>query len=136
MRKLVALALVLTLAALPALARSYSVPASMGTRGDIVTILDAKTTGTSTVMTTDYKVPIQTIVLWWNGTCSGGTVSIEAAMASDTSDTWAVITTVSAHSDIVDYVTVSVPTHSIRARVSSNVTGGGNVTIYYVGNQR
>lgn len=133
MRRFLALAMVLGLLAAPALAINYTAPSGTVTRGSVATILSAATTGTSTVITTDYKVAVQNIELHWNGTCSGGAVIIESAPSATFADTWVPLATISAHSDITDVITVVVPTHSIRARVSSNVTGGGNLTVYYVG---
>ncbi len=133
MRKLLVLALVVGLLAAPALAVTYPVPSATVAVGTTLTLLDAATTGTSTVVTTKYKVMTQVIELHWNGTCSGGAVIIETAPSATFADTWVPLTTVSAHSDITDIIVLTFPTQSVRARVSSNVTGGGNLTVYYTG---
>ena len=133
MRKLLVLALVLVLGATPALAYNYTVPSGTVARGNVATILSAVTTGTSTVITTDYKVASQGLDLWWNGTCSGGTVVIEISPGVAFADTWITVMTITAHSDVADQVVLTYPTHSVRARVTSDVTGGGKLTVYFTG---
>jgi hypothetical protein len=134
MRKLLVLALVLVLGATPALAYNYTAPSSSVARGPVATIMTAGTTAaSSTVITTDYKVGVQVITLFWHGTCSGGTVIIETADLAAFDHTWVPLATISAHSNIEDHITLTYPTHSVRARISSDITGGGNLTVYYTG---
>ncbi len=134
MRKLLAIVCGLVLAASPVLAALYSVPNSTVAAGTTVTMLSAVTTGTGTVITTNYKVAMQTITLKWHGTCSGGSVVVEAADSATWDHTWAPMApAISAHSNIEDVITIVVPTHSVRVRVASDVTGGGDLTVTYVG---
>ena len=140
MKKVCTFALILLLAALPVMATSMNYTAASssavrGTRNQLIlgTATVGVTTGTSTVIVTDYKVLYQTILIRWHGTCSGGTVVVEAATLDSWDHTWAPIATISAHSNIEDVVTLAFPTHSVRVRVTSDVTGGGTIWAYYTG---
>jgi hypothetical protein len=106
-------------------------------------IQSAATTGNGGILQLAGKSHMVTFVLQSNGTTSGGVVSIEEAYfdlnVGDPvySGTWSLIQAVNA-SDFtgtaqkVIHVVASCP--NVRARISSDITGGGSVTVWAWGN--
>lgn len=105
----------------------------------------ATTTGNGGVLMLYGQCARATIVLQSNGTTSGGAVSIEESFnegnASNPglqySGTWSVIQAVNAAdftgtAQKVIHVTGSV--WALRVRVSSDITGGGSITVWAYGN--
>ncbi len=94
--------------------------------------LSAATTGTGTAFPfNDCRQVNWEIVS--DGTTSGGTVKIESASASDYSGTWNELDSLDAStiSGGASYgnTTPMPPGGWVRARVSSNITGGGSITV-------
>lgn len=70
------------------------------------------------------------------GTISGGTVKIESAPTSSYSGTWNELDSVDASTltgGAVYHGTYPGPLSFVRARVSSNITGGGSITVRFNG---
>jgi hypothetical protein len=100
--------------------------------GDSASIsLSAVTTGTGTAIAFNDCRQVNWIITG-DGTISGGTVKIECAHANDYSGAWHEL-------DSVDAATLTggaaygntfpmPPGGFVRARVSSNITGGGSIT--------
>jgi hypothetical protein len=68
------------------------------------------------------------------GTISAGAVQLETARATDYSGTWAPIgspITVTAAANVVQVTGCFL---ALRARISTNIAGGGSVTVEYVAN--
>ena len=93
--------------------------------------LDAVTTGTGTA------IPFQDCrqVGWFvttSGTISGGTIIIEHAPTADYAGTWYQLDSIAAtdaDTGAGGLGTFPGPLQFVRARISSNITGGGNVTV-------
>lgn len=93
--------------------------------------LDAATTGTGAVKALNHCRQVEWMTEY-SGTVSGGTIIIEYAHQADYSGTW---------SQLASIVASDVPNGTdgfgsypglcpfVRARISSNITGGGNVTV-------
>ena len=100
----------------------------------------AATTGTGGVLLPHGRSHWLTVSLQSNGTTSGGTISIEEARYDpavlnglDYTGTWSVIQAVSASTFTGGaQVVVHVPGSfwAVRARISSNITGGGSVDVW------
>jgi hypothetical protein len=70
-----------------------------------------------------------------SGTITGGTISLESARTKDYTGDWSVIQSVNAtdvNSDAVKAVHVVGNFLAVRARISSDITGGGNVSVELV----
>ncbi len=68
-----------------------------------------------------------------SGTISAGAVTYETAPTSTYAGTWAPLgTAVTAVTDTVQFNTYVAPLLFVRARISTNVTGGGNLTVHIV----
>lgn len=97
----------------------------------------AATTGNGSAADLKGQQRHATVYCEGSGTISGGTVSIEEARSESYSGTWSVVATVPA-ADVtggaVKAVHIVGTFLAVRARVSSNVTGGGNVTVQLVAN--
>lgn len=96
------------------------------------TSLSAVTTGTGTAIATHDARQIGWVVVG-AGTVTGGTLKIEAALTADYSGTWAELDSLTfsttALTDSVYIANFPNPFGGfVRARVSSNVTGGGSIT--------
>lgn len=97
-----------------------------------VTSLSAVTTGTGTVVSTSNAIQVGWTIVWSAGV-GAGEVTIEAANSSNYAGTWAAIDVQNftaapgANSAVVG--TYPGPFQFVRARVTSNVTGG-TVTAY------
>lgn len=93
--------------------------------------LDAATTGTGTA------IPFQDCrqVGWFvttSGMISGGTIIIEHAPTSNYAGTWYQLDSIAAtdaDTGAGGLGTFPGPLQFVRARISSNITGGGNVTV-------
>ncbi len=103
---------------------------------------DATTTGNGNILLCKGDSRCVTIMLQSNGTTSGGTLSIEEAFYRTAdgvySGTWSVIQTISASTitgstqQFVHILGASV--YALRVRISSDITGGGTVTVWAWGN--
>jgi len=107
---------------------------------------DAATTGNGGILLFHGTTARVTIALQSTGTTSGGTLSIEEAYWKDLdgagpdpvyAGTWSVIQAVSASSftggaQLVVHVLGSV--WALRVRISSDITGGGTVSVWAWGN--
>jgi hypothetical protein len=102
------------------------------------------TSGTGSALSTR-RSPALTVYFQSIGTTSGGTVVIEEASwnptieASPYAGTWSQITAVNASTfsggaQLAYRVASPTTIHFIRARVSSNITGGGSVVVRIAGN--
>lgn len=98
-------------------------------------LLSAVTTGTGQLDVSNYTYV--TFFLQSNGTTSGGTVSLEEADYDPTSGTysgtWSVITAINASTFTggaqTAYHIQASAMAVVRARISSNITGGGTVSV-------
>jgi len=98
---------------------------------------DAATAGNGQTLILSGQQEQLNLWLQSSGTTSGGTISIEEAFfppeTPGFSGTWSVITTVSA-STITGGAAVMIHSPAnywaVRARISSNITGGGTITVY------
>lgn len=99
-------------------------------------LLDAVTTGTGRAL--DARgCQLLTAYSTGNGTTSGGTVLIETAPVEGYTGTWSTAATLTA-SDVSGNKTkgTALPIGAynyVRARVSSNITGGGTITVVLSG---
>lgn len=108
-------------------------PASM--KGVIVILLDAVTSGTGVGVAIPITSESQRVTIRGTGTITGGTVVIEEASNPDYTGTWSNINTTAAsevtgNAEKVIHITGTVG--AIRARVTVNITGGGNITVELV----
>lgn len=102
--------------------------------GNHVKLLNAVTTGSSGAVATNGRSREHVFYIYGTGTVSAGAVTIEEAHDPNYSGTWdAVASAVTVVSNTVDTVRVSGCFGALRARVSTNVTGGGNVSVEYFG---
>lgn len=118
-----------------------SAPYSIAIPG-IQKLQDAATTGNGGILMLGGAQARVTVILQSNGTTSGGTVTIEEAYWDPKTDpvyagTWSAIQAVNASTftggaQLVLHVMASCP--SVRVRISSNITGGGSVTVWGYGN--
>lgn len=101
----------------------------------------AATSGNGGVMYFAGQVARATVILQSSGTTSGGAISIEEAYYDPANGvyggTWSVIQSVNASTftggaQVVVHITGSV--WAIRARISSNITGGGSISAWAYGN--
>ena len=99
--------------------------------------LNAATTGTGEPLATNScKQATWTTVP--SGTVSGGTIVIEQASSRDYAGTWFLLDTIDAANAAAGtegYGTYPGVVAFIRARITSNITGGGNVSVYLNGLQ-
>lgn len=103
--------------------------------GNHVKLLDAVTTGTSGVVGTNGRGREHVFYIYGAGTVSAGAVTIEEAHSSSYSGTWdAVAAAVTVVSSTVDTVRVTGCFGALRARVTTDVTGGGSVSVEYFSN--
>lgn len=92
--------------------------------------LDAATTGTGTVKALNHCRQVE----WridYSGTVSGGTIVIEYAHSGDYAGTWSLLDTITAanlSAGTEGFGTYPGLCPFVRARVTSNITGGGNIT--------
>lgn len=102
--------------------------------GNHVKLLDAVTTGTSVTVGVNGRSREHVFYIYGAGTVTAGAVTIEEAHSASYSGTWdAVASAVTVVSSTVDTVRVTGCFGALRARVSTNVTGGGNVSVEYFG---
>lgn len=98
-------------------------------------LLDTVTTGTGTGVAVPITSKNQRVTTRGSGTISGGTVAIEEASAADYTGTWsnlATITAVDVTGGAEKVTHISGTVGAIRARVTANITGGGNITVELV----
>jgi hypothetical protein len=96
---------------------------------------NAATTGNGTAKDLKGNGREHTFYLEPSGTVSGGTVTLETARAEDYSGTWAVIAgPITMATGVTQVVHHTAALLAVRARISSNITGGGNVTVELVSN--
>lgn len=97
--------------------------------------LNAATTGTGTVIAFNDCRQVSWHAVT-SGTISGGTIIIEHAPTADYAGTWNELDSISAtaaDAGSAGFGTYPGPILFVRARISSNITGGGNVTVYLNG---
>lgn len=93
-------------------------------------LLNAVTTGTSTAFQLNGTGRELVLYVYGSGTIAGGTVQLEEAHDKDYTGTWAAIgSAVTVTQDVVKVVRLTGCVGAIRARVATNVTGGGNVSV-------
>ena len=93
--------------------------------------LSAVTTGTGTAISFHDCRQVSWQVTT-SGTISGGTIIIETAPTSNYAGTWAQLDSISAtdaDTGVIPPGTYPGPLQFVRARISSNITGGGTVTV-------
>ena len=104
--------------------------------------LTCVTTGTGTTINVRTS-PALTVYFQSVGTTSGGAIVFEESSVSSAeavyAGTWSTITTVNASTfsggaQFAYHIAAPTPLHFLRARVSSNITGGGTVCVRLVGN--
>lgn len=99
--------------------------------------LSAVTTGTGNSLAVNNCKQVSWFVTH-SGTTSGGTVVIEHAPTADYAGTWQELDTISAadlSAGLVGSGTFPGELNFARGRVSSNITGGGTITVYLNGLQ-
>lgn len=72
-----------------------------------------------------------------SGVTSGGTISLETARTKDYTGTWSVLQSVNAsdvNGNAVKSVSFTGNFLAVRGRISSDITGGGSVTVEVVAN--
>jgi hypothetical protein len=68
------------------------------------------------------------------GTISAGAVQLETARTTDYSGTWAPLGSALSVTSAANVVQITGCFLALRARVSTNIAGGGSVTVEYVAN--
>lgn len=112
-------------------------PTTASNKGIVVSLLSAVTTGTGLGVSLPISSNLPRVHLRGNGTTSGGTIVIEEAQDPLFSGTWSLLqtvqaTTITASAEQVIHIWGTIS--AIRARVTSNITGGGTVTVELVSN--
>lgn len=102
------------------------------TRGSVVPLISALTTGTGLGVAVPNSSHYPRIHARGSGTISGGTVIIEEALDPDYTGTWSLLATLTAVSftggaEQVIHILGNIG--AIRARISSDITGGGNMSV-------
>ena len=100
-------------------------------------LLDAVTTGTSKPVSAVNSARDVTVTYTGNGTTSGGTVLLEESDQAPYTGTWSLIETVSAstvtgNAKAAHHIRIGAGLY-VRARVSSDMTGGGTLTVSVTG---
>ena len=95
---------------------------------------DGSTTGNGNAADMSGQSEYVTIYAFGTGTISSGSLIIEEAHASTYNGTWSQLSTVSctAVSTAVQAIHLQGNFKFIRARISNNVSGGGNITVHLV----
>lgn len=105
-------------------------------RGVAETLQSAATSGNGNALAVSASFRNHVFQFTSSGTTSGGVITIEEAPTADFAGTWSSLTTVNA-SDFTGGATKEVHVEGIlsavRARISSNITGGGNISATYKG---
>jgi hypothetical protein len=97
--------------------------------------LSAATTGTGNAADFAALARELTVFVQGNGTITGGTLVIEEARSPDYTGTWSQIgSAVTPVSNSVQAIHITGCFLALRARVTSNILGGGSVTVEFVGN--
>lgn len=113
-------------------------PHSMISAPGYISSLSSVTTGTGTAVATNDFAQISWYIVG-TGTCTGGTVVIETAPTSTYAGTWSQLDSVAlATTPLTDkayYGTYPGNALFVRGRVSSNITGGGTISVYICGLQ-
>ncbi len=119
---------------LPAIAQQYP-----GITAGPQTLQSAATTGLGSVLNVNGRAAELTVVVQGTGTTSGGVIKIEEAYWSPTTSqytgTWSVIATLTAGTEFtsntqtVYHTSAPAAFWKVRARISSDITGGGTVTV-------
>jgi len=100
-------------------------------RGVSETLQSLATTGNGTAFTANPVAQNHTVVVTGVGTISGGTVSIEEADTESYTGTWSVLATITASAltgGAQQITHIAGLLQAVRARVSSNITGGGTIS--------
>lgn len=101
-------------------------------RGAPYTLQSAATTGNGLAVAIPANFQNHNVSVEGSGTITGGTISIEEADTPDYTGDWSVITTINGTdvtSDAIKVTHVAGLVRALRARISSDITGGGNVTV-------
>jgi len=96
---------------------------------------NAATTGNGTAVDTRQNGSEHTFYIAASGTVTAGAVQIETARTTDYSGTWAAIgsaQTLASNTTLIVQATGCFM--AVRARISTNVTGGATCTVEYVSN--
>lgn len=96
------------------------------------------TTGNGTAVVCTPRIKNHSFFVLGTGVTSGGTISIEEAEDPAYAGTWSVIQSVNASSvtgTACQVVHFTASCFALRARVSSNITGGGTIQVDYRGEQ-
>jgi hypothetical protein len=97
--------------------------------------LSAATTGTGVAADAAALARDLTVFVQGNGTITGGTLVIEEARSPDYTGTWSQIgTALTPVTNTVQAIHISGCFLALRARITANITGGGSVTVEFVGN--
>lgn len=110
-------------------------PVTAAPRGMITPLLTAVTTGTGDPVTFPVNSSNIRVHSRGAGTVSGGTIVIEEANDPLFSGTWSTLQTITASAltgGIEQVLHIVGTLAAIRARISSNITGGGTVTVEVV----
>lgn len=104
-------------------------------RGIHIKTQDAQTTGNGTAYQLDSRCRNLTFYIRGTGTVSAGAVQIEHAHDKDYTGTWQPIgTPITVVSGEVDAVQLTGAFGAVRSRISTNIAGGGSVTVDLFGN--
>lgn len=96
---------------------------------DSITLLSAVTTGTSSAIPfQQFRTLGGSVVA--SGTVSGGAVIFESAPTKDYAGTWSEVFSITPASDANVTDAAAVAANFVRARVTSNITGGATITVY------
>lgn len=102
------------------------------TKGVPVALLSAVTTGTGKGISVPITSSNPRFHIRGSGTISGGTIILEEALDPDYTGTWSNLQTITASTlsgGAEQVVRVIGTIGAVRARISSNITGGGNVSV-------
>lgn len=93
------------------------------------------TTGNGIAATLPASATKHVVIAKGTGVVSGGIISIEEADVEDYAGTWSVITTVTASNldgGAIQVVHIDGLLRAIRARISTNIAGGGSISVVVV----
>jgi len=102
--------------------------------GVTVNLQTAATTGNGTVLAIPSSFRYHDFMITGAGVVSAGAVTLETSNDPADAGTWAALASAVTVQSGVDLLTQVVGLlNFVRARVSTNITGGGNVTVTYLG---
>lgn len=106
-------------------------------KGVTLPLLTSVTTGTGTAVVFPITVDHIRFSVIGGGTISGGNIIIEEADTPDYSGTWSLIvstTAITLTGGNQDVIHIFGTIGAARARISSNITGGGDITVNVTSN--